>query len=194
MKNIFNSKIVLLLVLVMIMASTRFSPAAEIFHLQDASWAVFFAAGFYLAQQWRWAFPALMVVAVLIDYAAIQYFSVSNYCVTPAYWFLVPSYAALWAGGSCLRRFHSMDVRGIALLAVTVSVSVSLCFLISNASFYWMGGRVAEVSWNGWLENFSAWFWPFFRAPLAYIGVSAMIHVIAMQAAKFLGRDSESKR
>lgn len=188
--NMRNSRSVLFAALAIVMAITRFSPATAVIHLQDASWAVFFLAGFYLVNQWRWAFPALMVEAVLIDYVAIEYLGVSNYCVTAAYWFLVPSYAALWAGGSWLHRHHSMDFRGFSRLVASASGGISLCFLISNASFYWIGSRVAVPTWDGWLANFSDWYWPFLRAPLAYVGAGAMMHVIVIQGRKLLEHDS----
>ena len=93
--------------LILLMLATRLPMLGPAFHLDDASWAVFFLAGFYLREQWRWAFPLFMAIAVAIDLVAIQYLGVSNYCVTVAYWFIVPSYAALWFGGSWLRRAGS---------------------------------------------------------------------------------------
>lgn len=59
---------------------------------------MFFLAGFYLRAQTRWALPLLILEAVVIDYCAIRYSGVSNYCVTAAYGFILPGYAALWAG------------------------------------------------------------------------------------------------
>jgi hypothetical protein len=115
---------------------------------------------------------------------------VSNYCVTPDYWFIVPSYAALWVGGSWLHRHHSIDLRGIASFAGSVGVAVSLCFFLSNASFYWIGGRVAGRTWDGWLTNMSAWYWPFLRVPLVYIGVAALIHVVVVRRYRLLHQES----
>lgn len=183
--NSSNAALALLALLAMVMATTRFSPLAVVAHLQDASWAVVFVAGFYLASQWRLAFPALLAEAVLIDYIAIRYLGVSNYCITPAYWFLVPSYATLWVGGSWLRKHHSINLRGLAALTGSVAVAGSLCLFISNASFYWIGGRVADRTWDGWFTNFSIWYWPFLRVFLAYVSVAALIHVMVVQRHKF---------
>ncbi|MHB8475854.1 MAG: hypothetical protein ACYDBZ_06160 [Steroidobacteraceae bacterium] len=187
-----NSTNATLALLAIIMATTRFSPLSGVMHLQDASWAVFFMAGFYLTGQRRWVLPALLAEAVLIDYISIRYLGVSNYCVTPAYWFIVPAYTALWVGGGWLFRHHSIDLRGLASLAGSVGVAVSVCFFISNASFYWIGGRVADPTWDGWLTNLSAWYWLFLRVPLAYIGVVALIHVIVVRRQKPLHRESAS--
>ena len=49
----------ILFVLVLLMAATRVNHFAAI---PDASWAVFFIAGFHLRSWTRWAFPLLMVL------------------------------------------------------------------------------------------------------------------------------------
>src|ERR1700678_2552850 len=120
-----------------LMAATRFPGLTPNLHLQDASWAVFFLAGFYLKEHWRWAFPASMATAIGIDWWAIQHYGVSNYCVTVAYWFLVPAYGVLWLGGCSLSNHVTNDLRGLGRLVLTLVAAVSACFLISNASFYW---------------------------------------------------------
>src|SRR5450432_33899 len=106
---------VILAVLAALMVATRLPMAGAALHLQDASWAVFFIAGFYLKDLWRWALPLLMAIAVAVDAMAIQYLWVSNYCVTVAYGFLVPAYASLWLGGAWFRRRLSLDARGAGL-------------------------------------------------------------------------------
>jgi len=57
------------LALALVMAITR--GTIQIHHFEafpDASWGVFFLAGFWLRGAGRWAFPLLMAEAVLIDY------------------------------------------------------------------------------------------------------------------------------
>ena len=183
------SHIAVFLPLGFLMAATRSHTAVgALLHLHDASWAIFFVAGFCLADQWRWAFPALMLEAVGIDYAAVVYLGVGNYCVTAAYWFLVPAYAALWLGGRWLRERQSLDYRGAAALLTSSLLAISACFLISNGSFYWLGGRVAEPTWSGWVQNFSRWYWPFLQSSLLYIAVIATVHVAVLNAQKIAGR------
>lgn len=167
--------------LALLMVVTRFPGLAANVHLQDASWAVFFVAGFYLRDSWRWAFPALMAVAVAVDLLAIQYYGVSNYCLTWAYWFLVPSYGALWLGGRWLRRHASFDVAGVVSLVASAMISISLCFLILNGSFYWLGGRVPKPNWSGWVVNLATWYGPFVRTATTYIAVAAGPHVLIVR-------------
>jgi hypothetical protein len=173
-----RSSVLFLIALSLVMGATRFPGLASNWHLHDASWATFFAGGFYLRAHWRWAFPALMSVAVAIDMAAIRFYGVDNYCVTAAYWFLVPAYAALWSGGNWLRARSSCDGQGLTFLLMSFVCSVSVCFLVSNGSFYWLSGRVANPSWEGWAVNAIAWYWPFTRVALAYVAAAAFIHVI----------------
>ena len=164
--------------LALVMIATRFPGLNGGLHLHDASWAVFFVAGFYLSGNWRWAFPTLLAVAVGVDYTAIKYYGISNYCLTWAYWFLVPAYGSLWLGGRWLRRHASVDVAGGIALVATAVISVSACFLISNGSFYWLGGRVPHPTLGGWAANFATWYGPFLRTAAGYIAIAAVFHVV----------------
>jgi hypothetical protein len=172
---------------------TRTPMIAGPLHLQDASWAAFFLGGIYLRKQWRWAFPMLMAIAVLVDYVSIQYLGVSNYCATVAYWFLVPAYASLWLGGAWIAPRLALDLRSAARLAASLFVAVSVCFLISNASFYWIGGRVADPTWAGWTTNFFDWYWRFLQVPAMYVGLVAVIHGVAAQLFPSPSADREER-
>jgi hypothetical protein len=173
-----RNHVLVFLGLALVMVATRFPGLASNVHLRDASWALFFIAGFYLTESWRWAFPGLLACAVAIDFVAIKYYGISNYCVTVAYWFLLPAYGALWFGGRWLRQHESNDARGLAALAGSALTSTSLCFLLTNGSFYWLGGRVAEPTWQGWSANFTAYYWPFVSVSLTYIAVAALGHYV----------------
>ncbi|WP_411014310.1 hypothetical protein, partial [Salmonella sp. s50237] len=73
----------ILLLLAVLMAGTR---ADHFGPLPDASWAVFFIGGFYLAAWTRAAFPALMALAVAVDWLVISASGQSfwqHYCVSP---------------------------------------------------------------------------------------------------------------
>ena len=93
------TRFALFALLALSMAATRFTHGGAPWLPPDASWAVFFLGGFYLTRQWRWALGILLIEAVGVDCLAIQHYGISNYCVTLAYWFLVPAYSALWLGG-----------------------------------------------------------------------------------------------
>ena len=168
------------IVLALVMAGTRINHFGA---LPDASWAVFFVAGFYLRGAMRWAFPLLMALAVLVDFLVINGQGLdfwSHYCVSAAYWFLLPAYAAMWAGGALLRaRSHGLGLRTLGWLCVCLVGAASLCFLVSNGSFYWLSDSVAAPSAAGWLQNLADWYLPYLRTTAAYVGAAAVLHVIA---------------
>ena len=188
------------LLLGLVMAATRSHHFAA---APDASWAVFFTAGFYLRGSFRWAFPLLMALAVLVDFFVISRQGIdfwSHYCVSPAYWFLVPSYAVLWFGGSWLRaRYTGLHVRELALLIASAIVVTSLCYVISNGSFYWMSQSWINAnpsapvrSFGGWIENLGDWYLPFVRTTLVYLGVAAALHAATIAAMKALAGSAAS--
>ena len=174
--------------LALAMLATRVSHFAPI---PDASWAVFFAAGFYLRGSARWAFPALMALAVAIDYVVISRSGASfwqHYCVSPAYWCLIPAYFSMWAGGLWLRRRNAgADLRSLGLLTASLVASVVVCQFVSQGSFYWFSGVVAEPSLAGWWKNYTDWLLPYMLTAAKYVAVAAAVHVVALQAARLRG-------
>ena len=172
--------------LALVMALTRFGHVGSHVSLPDASWAVFFVGGFYLARQWKWALPALMLGAVAIDFVAIDLMGVSEYCLTLAYWFVVPAYAALWLGGSWFSRHYALNAAGFGAFAASLLLSVSLCYLLTNGSFYWLGGRHGVPTIAGWAANFAAWYPRFVLVSCGYVAVAAVLHVLAAQFGRTL--------
>lgn len=172
-----------------LMVATRVDHFAP---LPDASWAVFLIGGFYLSTWTRWAFPLLMALAVAIDYAVITRSGQSfwqHYCVSPAYWCLIPAYFSMWAGGLWLqRRAVGVDLRSLGLLAGTVVASTIVCQLISQGSFYWVSGVVAQPTLAGWWDNYVTWLLPYMATTAKYVGVAAGLHVATSLLAGARGR------
>jgi len=170
------------LILALVMAGTRINHFAAI---PDASWAVFFVAGFYLRGSWRWAFALLIAIAVLVDLLVITSQGLNfwqHYCVSPAYWFLLAAYGAMWAGGAFLRKFHTGSAaQGLGLLAACLLVSASVCFVISNGSFYWLSSQVATRSVSGWLENMGHWYFGYLRTSVMYVLLATGLHLVVSQ-------------
>src|SRR5690606_14081167 len=161
-------RIGIFLLLALIVLATRSHHFAA---LPDASWAAFFAGGFYMS--WRRAFPLLIALAVAVDFIVIANAGTSfwnHYCMSAAHWLLLPSYALLWAGGAWLRRhYRGLHLRELALLAASALVAISLCYLVSNGSFYWLADAVPlPRSFDGWFKNLGDWQWPFLKTTLLY--------------------------
>ena len=143
-----RSRIAIFAGLAALMAATRLNHFGAI---PDASWAVFFIAGFYLRVSVRWAFPALMATAVAVDYAVITAGGQSfwtHYCVSPGYWFLVSAFAA-----------------------------VAACHFFAQGGFYWLSDAVADPTVAGWARNYADWFLPYLRTAGIYIALAAVVHL-----------------
>lgn len=160
--------------LMALMAATRFHHFGDALHMPDASWAIFFLAGFYLAPAWL---LALLVQAVAIDYVAIEMLGTSAFCVTPAYAALLPAYAALWLGGRWLARKASTDLNGLGRLAGAALASTLVAFALSNGAFYWFGGRVAETSLAQYVQTWIDYAPGFLGSTLLYLSVAVLAHL-----------------
>ncbi|MHA6205243.1 hypothetical protein ACXU4B_12530 [Dyella soli] len=177
------------LALALVMAATRIHHFAA---MPDASWAVFFLAGFWLRGSARWAFPLLMAEAVLVDYLVITGQGMdfwSHYCVSPAYWALVPAYASLWLGGNWLARHQrGLHVSTLGLAAVALLAGELVCYVISNGSFYWVSNSVPQPrSLGAWAVNLGDWYLPFLGTTALYVAIGAVLHVLVIQLARTLG-------
>lgn len=178
-------RILILTLLAALMAATRINHFAPV---PDASWAVFFIGGFYLSAWTRWAFPLLMALAVAIDYAVITRTGASfwqHYCVSPAYWCLVPAYFAMWAGGLWLQRTHAgIGLRSLALLVASLVASTVVCQLIAQGSFYWISASVPQPTVAGWWQNYVQYLFPYMQTAAMYVAGAALVHVAAVSTAR----------
>lgn len=183
--------------LALLMAITRAQPVEHFLELPDASWAVFFIAGFYLRDPGtaRWAFPLLMLEAVAIDWIATQHLGVSDFCMTPAYWFLLPTHAAMWVGGFLVRRHVQVEnAHALIALAVLAFSATTLAYTISNGGFYWFGGRYPDPHMAEYLERFAMYYRWFLLVPCAYIAAAACVHVGVKRALRAPTSESQDRR
>ncbi|MFC5437273.1 hypothetical protein ACFPME_11940 [Rhodanobacter umsongensis] len=181
----------ILLALAAVMAVTRIHLSLLHHNVDDASWAIFFLAGFWLRGAGRWAFPLLMAEAVVIDYLVISGQGLdfwSHYCVSVAYWFLIPSYFSLWLGGSWLAKHQrGLHVQTLGMAVVALVVSWAACYLLSNGSFYWLSDSVPlPRNSAAWFANLGDWYLPFLQTTALYVGLGAVLHVLAVQIARML--------
>ena len=190
-----TQRAILFTLIASLLMATRLNLPAALTHLgpiPDASWAAFFLGGFYLRSWTRWAFPVFMALAVLADYVVISgqgmdFFA--HYCMSAAYWVLIPAYFALWFGGMLVRRFYvEANGKALAVLAASLFGSVVLCHLLSQGSFYWISDSVADPTFAGWWKNYSDWFLPYLRTTAIYVGLAVIVHVGVTQAARLRAR------
>ncbi len=155
--------------LMALMAATRFHHFGDLQTPPDASWAVFFLAGLFVPQS---AFFALLFLeAVLIDLLATTYGGISDWCITPAYLFLVPTYGVLWFAGRRCRR-HDLDrTAGLIRTLAVLTVAVGLAFAISNAAFYFLSGYFDHLPLRDYLRQVAGYFPPYLLTTSAYAGL-----------------------
>ena len=178
-----------LFVLIFLMAATRFHHFGSVSFLPDASVAVFFLAGLYIMAGTAdgqategngilqffsgglMIFLLLIFEAGLIDYVAINYGGVSDWCVTPAYLLLIPTYAVMFFAGKWCAHFNPFTMPGAVKMAGTLFVAATLAFLVSNGSFYLLSGRYEEMSWLLYAERIATYYLPYVGYAMLYSGI-----------------------
>lgn len=173
--------IALCALLMLLMAATRSHHFDSLTHLPDASLAAFLLAGFYLPFI---TFPVLLVVAGLADYFAFNYASVSDWCFSPAYWFLIPTYAVLFYAGRFYAARHSQTWRGLGLFTVIAFAATSVAFVISSGSFFLFSGRFAEMSALQYTGSVAKYFLPYQISAFMYLSVAVAVHAAVSNFSK----------
>lgn len=181
MNNTQTKTIAIFAALAALMAATRFNHFGSAFSLPDASLAIFFLGGLYLARLGRAslaAFIALIVEAGLLDYYATSIQGVSDWCMTPAYWFLIPTYGSLWLAGRWFALRHAIEGRGLAGLALTAWAANSFAFMFSNAAFYLFSEYFASMSAVEYASRVTHYYGSYVSAALLYIACAVGIQMI----------------
>jgi hypothetical protein len=182
MNTIQTRSIAILVALAALMAATRFNHFGSAVSLPDASLAVFFLGGMYLSRIARVSFAAFVVLileAGLIDSYVTSVMGVSNWCMTPAYWFLIPTYGSLWFAGSWFARHTRQRGREQQLLLVPVAWAAnSFAFVFSNTAFYLLSGHFAEMSAAVYAGSVAQYYVSYVSVALLYIACAVAINML----------------
>jgi hypothetical protein len=173
MNNIQTKKIATSAALIALMAATRMHHFGSSLHLPDASLAVFLLAGFLIASPVF--FAALLIEAGLLDYVAIAHMGVSDYCVSPAYWFLIPTYAVLWYAGRYCVQGHR---ESLGLFSVASFAAVSVAFFISNFSFYLFSGNYGDMGIGAYALRVAPYYLPYVASAAVYLAPAVVLHAL----------------
>jgi hypothetical protein len=182
----------LFLALAFLMAATRSHHFASVTHLPDASWAVFFLAGFYLRP--LWVFGALLALAGASDYLAISQFGVSDFCVSAAYVFLLPAYAALWFAGRRFAGHYRWQWSALLWLAGFALIGAAVSELLSSGGFYFLSGRFAEPSLAEFADRLALYFPQALEGLALYLGAAVIAHVALSLAYRGASRPAAGAR
>ena len=173
--------------LIALLAVTRIGHFGGIATPPDASLAVFFLLGLWVASP-RWLVIGLLAAAAADALAIAQ--GASSYCITPAYPFLIPTYGVIWGAGraTCVyaARWHGW-LRAL-VLGVALLTSTAIAFLVSNASFYAFSGYFEAMPVGDFVRGVSPYFRPYLTGAAAYVAVAIVCRRL------LLGPERESAR
>ncbi len=180
MKTLQSRSGMLIAGLVLAMALTRFNHFGSSVSLPDASLAVFFLGGLYLARfsGALWVFTALLGEAALVDYYAISVQGTSDWCVTPAYGFLAFAYAAMWFAGHWFASRYTLTGKSLLNLFAVVTVASAIAFVIANTSFYLFSGRYAEMSATEYTSRVAQYFGSYVAVALLYVACAVAAQMV----------------
>ncbi len=157
-----------------LMSFTRFYHGDNVWNLPDASLAVFFLCGHFLnsALFLLW----FLVEACLIDLVSIYGFGVSSYCLSPAYFFLIPAFSCAWMIGKKSKPFIHLDSSsttlqlGIAVFSLLSATTLAACiyFLISNISFFLFSGQFSHLTLQTYFTKVAMYFPAYWLSLMGY--------------------------
>ena len=157
------------------------TPAA----LPDASWAVFFLGGLYLARGAigtlapLTGLAVLLGLAALVDALAIGALHVGANCFTSGYAFLLPAYAALWVAGAWAARYGIRADATTALRCITaLLLGSATTFLLSNLGFYWFGGNSAGLPAALFAERVIGYYPGYLYSAAAWSAAALALHAV----------------
>lgn len=154
-----------------LVAATHGQHDLSTFHLPPATWAAFFLGGLLL-QRAGWWVAGLALVGGL-DYAALTWGGVSDYCMTPAYLLMVPAYGTLWLAGRLASRHLRRQWRDAFIVAVSLA-SILVAEALASGGFYLFSGRIPQASLAGLPAYLITWAPQTLEAFAFWIGASAL--------------------
>ena len=149
-------------------------------HMADASWAIFFMVGFYLRSESlsKLAFPLFFLAAFVIDLTVIDAQGGVHYCFTPSYPFLIPAYAAMWFAGRWFANKYQENARGFATFVASAAAGVAVCFLISNAGFYFFSGKFEEMTIAQYVSSVAHYLPGYLKTTGIYLGFAGLVNML----------------
>lgn len=162
-------------VLIMLMMVTRGDYFLSLGQLPDASWAIFFLVGIYLRS--AWLLLGFFALSWALDFVAYQWGGVSDFCLTPAYIFLLPAYASLWLAGRWYAARYQFKWVTLIPLALSASVGLVLCELFSSGGFYFFSGRFDITTLAEYIQRTVQYFPYYVESFLLYMGMAVTAHI-----------------
>ena len=164
-----NQPLVIALGLLFAIVLTRTNHFGDHVYLPDATLAMLFLGGLLVARK-AWLGLAI-AVAFGMDFYALGFKGVSDYCMSLGYWGLIPTYAVVWGAGRWLVN-HSQKPFNIAPFALFAVASTSIAFVMSNASWYAFSDKEAALSIMEFSQRVAQYYTPYVGYAMMYLGVA----------------------
>jgi hypothetical protein len=169
-----KNSILMSLVLIALILLTRTNHFGSNVYLPDATLAVLLFGGL-MAMNYRW-FGLAMVAAVGMDFYALGFAGVSDYCMSLGYWGLIPTYAMVWGAGRWLAK--QKNPFALTGLFATSWLAISMAFVISNAFWYAFSDKVATLSVMEFSQRVAQYYVPYVSYAIMYLGFALVIHAV----------------
>lgn len=154
--------------LLAIIFATRMQHFGSAVYLPDATLAVLFLGGLLIA---RTGWLGLAIIAAFgMDAYALGWQGVSDYCMSPGYWGLIPTYALVWGAG----RWLAQREKPFALLPYVLFgwAAASLAFVVSNAFWYGFSDKVSSMPVVEFSQRVAQYYTPYVGYTLVYLGAA----------------------
>lgn len=171
--------------LAILMTCTRGQHFASVHALPSASWAVFFLAGTMLGR-W-WIFVLFFALASVLDFGSLAAGTITDWCLSPAYWVLVPAYGTLWVSGRFYARWHELHWRSVPRLALVVPVSVFFTYVISGGGYYMLSGHYLPT-FAGFLPRLAHYYPHWLGVTAGYVGFVLALHAVVSTLSERVGK------
>lgn len=162
-----SHRLLILLGLGIALAVTRTSHFGTSEILPDASLAVFLLGGLLLGRVC--GFAVLMAAAFGADVLSAQTAEQAGWCLTPAYWGLVPTYATLWLAGRWLGRRHQAGKLDFVQVAGVSVAAVAVAFVISNVTWFAFSNTVNAMTLADYGLAVAKYFPPYLGSAMLYL-------------------------
>ena len=159
--------------LVAVILLTRTNHFGTSVRLPDATLAVLFLGGF-MGLGVGWLVGAI-AAAFAIDFYAIGFAGVSDYCMSWGYAGLIPTYAVVWWFGQyASKRQNPMS---LTTLLSTSIISLSIAFVMSNAFWYAFSDKVNMLPILEFSQRVAKYYIPYVGYAMFYLVATYFGHL-----------------
>ena len=156
------------IVLIGLILLTRSSHFGNNFLLPDATLAALFLTGM-LIKKVRWLVIAISL-AFAVDFYALGFAGVSNYCMSLGYWGLIPTYAMVWGIGRYIAKKDQPFA--LHLFIPAAWLSTSLAFILSNAFWYAFSDKVNTLTALEFSTRVAQYYTPYLSYTAFYLSIA----------------------